>query len=126
MRCEDEEGESLVREREFGPKSWRRDLVELKSSPGPHLLFPLGVSLTPLGRQTSRLTGGRRRKGRRSAVGDISCGGDGRVGVCSEGLGSAHGLSHTGIAFMKVRSSSGLRGEARTDDVLADWRDAGA
>lgn len=32
MRCEDEEGESLVRKREFGPKLWRRDLGELKAS----------------------------------------------------------------------------------------------
>lgn len=47
MRCEDEEGESLVREREFGPKLWRKDLGELKGSQGPLPPFPLGVPFTP-------------------------------------------------------------------------------
>lgn len=45
-----------MRQREFGPKLWRRDLLELKGSHGPHPPFPLGVSLTSLCRQTGRQT----------------------------------------------------------------------
>lgn len=47
MRCKDEKGESLVREGEFGSKSWRKDLGELKGSQGPPPPFPLGVPFTP-------------------------------------------------------------------------------
>lgn len=44
---EDEEGGSLVREREFGPKLWRKDLEELKASQGPLSPFQLGPPMTP-------------------------------------------------------------------------------
>ena len=48
--------------------------------------------------RADRQTGGRRR---RSDVGDSSCGGEGGVRVCSEGLGSA---------FVKVKFGSGEGG----------------
>ena len=49
-------------------------------------------------RRADRQTGGRRR---RSDVGGSSCGGDGGVRVCSEGLGTA---------FVKVKFGSGRGG----------------
>lgn len=45
---EDEEGESLAREREFGLKLWNGDLGEPKASHGPLPPFPLGVPITPV------------------------------------------------------------------------------
>lgn len=80
--------------------------MELKGPHGPHPSFPLGVSLTSLSRQTSRETvgGGRRRW---SVAGHISCRAGGGVGVHSE-AGQCPWFSHTGIAFLKVKSSSGL------------------
>lgn len=83
--------------------------MELKGPHGPHPSFPLGVSLTSLSRQTSRQT---------------DCGQEEEEVVCcwsyflQSGWGSGSSFvqragqcpwfSHTGIAFMKVKSSSGL------------------
>lgn len=113
----DEEEESLGREREFGPKLWRRDLVLLERLPWVSPTFSIRSFFNP-SEQTDR------------QADRLEAGGGGRLlwlgwgsGSLLRGTGQCPWLSHTSIAFVKVKSSSGSRGETRTDDLFQRARE---